>query len=125
VAWYHDYLSHPGQTRMYETLASTLYWPNMEKNIYSYVKKCPTCQLYKGPRKPYGKLPLKIRDDPKPWQSHDVDLIGPLKIKMPSKEVELRALTMIDPATGWFEVKDMESPTAEACMAAFDDVWLS
>jgi hypothetical protein len=55
----------------------------------------------------------------------DVDLIGPMKIKTPSQEVELRALTMIDPATGWFEVKDVVSPSAEDCMAAFDDVWLS
>jgi hypothetical protein len=89
------------------------------------VKKCPTCQLCKGPRKPYGKLPLKIWDNPKPWQRVDVDLIGPMKIKTPSQEVELRALTMIDPATGWFEVKDVVSPSAEDCMAAFDDVWLS
>jgi hypothetical protein len=125
VAWYHDYLSHPGQNHMYNTLASTLYWPNMEKTINRYVKKCPTCQLCKGPRKPYGKLPLKIWDNPKPWNRVDVDLIGPLKIKTLSQEVELQALTMIDPATGWFEVKDVESPTAKACMAAFDDVWLS
>jgi hypothetical protein len=48
----------------------------------------------------------------------DVDLIGPMKIKTPSQEVELRALTMIDPATGWFEVKDVVSPSAEDCMAA-------
>jgi transposase InsO family protein len=125
VAWYHDYLSHPGKVRMQNTLASTLYWPNMEKTIYSYVKKCPTCQRCKGPRKAYGKLPMKIWDNPKPWQRVDVDLIGPMKIKTPSQEVELRALTMIDPATGWFEVKDVVSPSAEDCMAAFDDVWLS
>ena len=35
------------------------------------------------------------------------------------KEIELQALTMIHPATGWFEVKDVVSPSA-----AFDDVWL-
>ena len=31
---------------------------------------------------------------------------------------------MIDPATGWFEIKDLKSATAEAAMNAFDDVWL-
>jgi hypothetical protein len=60
VAWYHDYLSHRGKVRMQNTLASTLYWPNMDKTIYSYVKKCLTCQLCKGPRKPYGKLPSRF-----------------------------------------------------------------
>ena len=32
---------------------------------------------------------------------------------------------MIDPATGWFEVKDLPDATADSCMRAFDDVWLS
>ena len=53
----------------------------------------------------------------KPWERVDIDLIGPLKVKTPSGEHELRALTMIDPATGWFEIKDMVRPDA--------DTWLS
>jgi len=32
---------------------------------------------------------------------------------------------MIDPATGWFKVKDIERPDAASVMAAFDDTWLS
>ena len=32
---------------------------------------------------------------------------------------------MIDPATGWFEVKDVKDQSAGAAMEAFDDVWLS
>ena len=52
-------------------------------------------------------------------------MIGPLTVKTPTKTLQLRALTMIDPATGWFEVKDVASPSAEACMAAMDDTWLS
>jgi hypothetical protein len=32
---------------------------------------------------------------------------------------------MIDPATGWFEVKDVPNYTASSTQAAFDEVWLS
>ena len=32
---------------------------------------------------------------------------------------------MIDPATGWFEVKEIANATAECVAAAFDDTWLS
>jgi hypothetical protein len=32
---------------------------------------------------------------------------------------------MIDPATGWFEVKDVPDYTAMSTQAAFDEVWLS
>ena len=125
VAWYHEYLSHPGQTRMEKTLSQTLYWPKMANDINQFVKTCKTCQMCKGPRKEYGHLPPKQWDKLVPWQRVDVDLIGPFKVKTPSGERELRALTMIDPATGWFEVKDIEQPDATCSMTAFDDTWLS
>jgi hypothetical protein len=32
---------------------------------------------------------------------------------------------MIDPSTGWFEVKDVKDKLAEESMNTFDDVWLS
>ena len=38
----------------------------------------------------------------------------------------LGAITMIDPATGWFEVKDITAALPEdACMSTLDDTWLS
>ena len=40
-----------------------------------------------------------------PWTELCVDLIGPYKIRRKGKEpLILKALTMIDPVTGWFEV---------------------
>ena len=60
-----------------------------------------------------------------PWNSVNIDMVGPLTVKTPAKTHQLQVLTMIDPATGWFEVKDMKHQTADACMAAFDDTWLS
>jgi hypothetical protein len=32
---------------------------------------------------------------------------------------------MIDPSTGWFEVKDVKDKSAKESINAFDDVWLS
>jgi transposase InsO family protein len=32
---------------------------------------------------------------------------------------------MIDPTTGWFEIKEMKDQSSEAAMEAFDDTWLS
>ena len=40
------------------------------------------------------------------------------------KGLQLRAMTMIDPATGWFEIHPIAHATAECCMEAFDDEWL-
>ena len=42
-----------------------------------------------------------------PWKRVDVDMIGPLTVNIPTDKFVLRALTMIDPATSWFKIKDV------------------
>jgi hypothetical protein len=125
VAWYHHYLAHPGMTRLEATLRETMTWPNMRKDIESHVRTCPQCQKYKKVRPKYGKLPEKQAEDSIPWKRVDLDMIGPYEVKAANGEFTLRALTMIDPATGWFEVKDVPDYTAMSTQAAFDEVWLS
>jgi hypothetical protein len=125
VAWYHHYLAHPGMTRLEATLRETMTWPNMRKDIESHVRTCPQCQKYKKVRPKYGKLPEKQAEDAKPWKRVDLDMIGPYDVQAVNGKFTLRALTMIDPATGWFEVKDVPDYTANSTQAAFDEVWLS
>ncbi len=125
MAWYHTYLVHPGVTRMEETLKRMFTWPNMHKDIERHVKTCKQCQLNKKGRKSYGKLPINEADKAEPWNRVNVDMIGPYSVKTPKGTYKLRAFTMIDPATGWFEVKDISDATAEACQNVLDDVWLA
>ena len=51
-------------------------------------------------------------------------MIGPLTVKAQNGTFQLHALTMIDPATGWFEAEAIENVNAETVSAAFDDAWL-
>lgn len=125
VAWYHHYLVHPGTSRMEASLRQTLTWPNMRKEVEQFVKSCDKCQRCKKQRKKYGKLPPKQVEASEPWNRVNVDMVGPYTVRTEKGTFYLRALTMIDPATGWFEVKDISSPSSDACMKAFDDVWLS
>ena len=124
VAWYHEYLCHPGQTRMENTIGSLFVWNKMRNHIRNYVKTCRKCQMCKKTATKYGTLPPKEAEKSEPWNRVNVDMIGPLTVKTPTKTVELRALTMIDPATGWFEIKDVRRPDAASCMTAMDDTWL-
>ena len=89
----------------------------------------------------YGHLPPKEIGQLVPWERVHVDLVGPYSIKAlqdrpatpgrrkPSaKKVELQllAMTFVDPATGWFEI--VEVPLIDQSSARisqlFDDVWL-
>ena len=72
-------------------------------------------QQHKNKRK-YGKLPAKTIKELVPWRTVHVDLIGPYSITAKQiqpggiiKEVELKltCMTMVDPATGWFEIAEV------------------
>ena len=55
----------------------------------------------------YGKLPTK-RAVVKPWEALCVDLIGPYTLMgADGSTVDFMCLTMIDPATGWFEMVEL------------------
>jgi transposase InsO family protein len=125
IAWYHKYLAHPGMTRLEATIRTVFVWPGMQEQIKRHIGRCKECQLNKGNAKKYGHLPPKDMEAPEPWNRINVDLIGPWRVKTPKGPRELRALTIIDPATGWFEMKEISDPTAASTSAALDDVWLS
>jgi hypothetical protein len=58
----------------------------------------------------------------------NVDLIGPYDIKINgtrNKRIQLRVMTMIDPATGWFEVTEIDAPTEACCQKEIDDTWFN
>ena len=77
MKWYHHYLCHPGEARMYKTLASTLYWEKMENEIRQFVKQCPTCQRFKKKKKKkYGKL-LPKNVELIPWDTVFIGLVSP------------------------------------------------
>jgi transposase InsO family protein len=125
VAWYHTYLVHPGTTRLEATLRSTLTWPNLRRDVERHTKTCRECQLCKKQRKKYGKLPTKQAEPSIPWNRINIDMVGPLTVKTPKRKHKLRVLTMIDPATGWFEVAQLKDATAKGCEEAFDNTWLA
>ena len=76
--------------------------------VKEHVRKCPTCQkCKKNPGQKYVQLPAKTAKA-KPWDKLCVDLIGPYSVKRKGKKkLTLWAVTMIDPATGWFKMKEI------------------
>jgi hypothetical protein len=110
VSWYHHYLQHPGHSRLKETMRSMMYWKGMHTSIRKYVKSCRSCQVNKRHSQKYGHLPPKLVIMT-PWKALCVDLIGPYTLKgKDGSSINLMCLTMINPATSWFEI--VELPTA-------------
>ena len=74
------------------------------------VSTCTICQTQKKQSKKYGLLPEK-EAEAMPWDTLCINLIGRNNIKSNIKGVKippLKYVTMIDPATGWFEIKQYD-----------------
>ena len=107
VNWYHLSLCHPGVTRTEQTIRQHFTWKTLRQDVEKACKTCQTCQLIKRKSIKYDKIPAK-KAETTPWDTLCVDLIGPYKIASSKKkghEINLHAVTMIDPVTGWFEIK--------------------
>ena len=92
----------------------------MRKDVHKVCSRCNTCLLTKrNNKRNYGLLPEKEAES-EPWEKLCIDLIGPYpiptkghkKTKDP-KPLQLWAVTMIDPATGWLEIKEITTKRAD------------
>jgi hypothetical protein len=110
IQWYHYLLCHPSINRTGETIGQHFYWPKMREQITNDVLTCTICQTQKKQSKKYGLLPKK-EAEAMPWDRLCVGLIGPYNIKSKVKGVKipcLKCVRMIDPATGWFKIKQYD-----------------
>ena len=127
--WYHRTLIHPGETRLKSTLSQHYYWENMHLTTQKTVKTCRVCQeTKKGKRTKHALLPAKTAEV-EPWDTVCIDCIGPYIIGKGKHETRLRCMTMIDPATGWFEIAQVPAEhdkfnSAETAYQ-FEHVWLN
>ncbi len=72
-----------------------------------------------------GKLPAK-EAEAQPWDKLCVDLIGPYTIKRKGKkDLKLHCLTMIDPATSWFEIVQIKNKTPMEIANQIEMAWLT
>jgi RNase H-like domain found in reverse transcriptase/Reverse transcriptase (RNA-dependent DNA polymerase)/Integrase zinc binding domain len=126
VQWYHLYLVHAGETRTEQTIRQYFWWPKLRDEVHNVCTKCQICQTTKKSTKKYGHLPPKVAESV-PWEILCIDLIGPYTItrKKPKKPFLLWAMTMIDPATGWFEMRQIQTKSADRIANLLEEVWLS
>ena len=64
---------------------------------------CDTCQITKQSNNKYGRLLSKLAEEI-PWNKICVDIILPylIRIKGKKENLHLKAVAVIDSATGWF-----------------------
>ena len=113
--WYHHYLNHPGGDRLANTIKQNCYWKGFSNQAKQSVKTCKFCQQHKRKQK-YRYVSAKKIDDLVPWRTMHTGLIGPYSIavkqtqpggKIKEVELQLTAMTIVDPVMGWFEIVEV------------------
>jgi len=95
----------------------------MRDQIRQHIKTCPTCQINKRKSIKYGHLPPKEAES-EPWDKMCIDLIGPYKIRRKGKpDLVCKAMTMIDPATGWFELQQIPNKRSDTVANIAEQEW--
>ncbi|MCG8033371.1 MAG: DDE-type integrase/transposase/recombinase [Candidatus Thiodiazotropha taylori] len=75
IKQYHDWNGHMGLDKTYDTMKQKYYWPNMYKDIYTYVGRCVTCQARSLQK---VKAPLQETDiPPYAFAKIGLDVSGP------------------------------------------------
>jgi len=96
--------------------------------VYASAVKIENCAVSKKPDQKKGLLPPKPNPEIIPWHTLCIDLVGPYKFGDPKKHetyIELHCMTMIDPATGFFEILEIGEKTANMIANWLEIHWLT
>jgi hypothetical protein len=125
VEWYHETLCHPGINRTEQTIRQHFWWKELRQHVTKICEACDVCQRTKRTHTKYGHLPEK-EAEAIPWDKLCVDMIGPYNIKLKRKPpLTLWCVTMIDPATSWFEMAEVKDKEAITVASIVEQTWLT
>ena len=101
-------------------------WPGIRNSVWKIVTNCDTYQHTKLSNKKYGKLTAKEAEKI-PWNKLCVDIIGPYAIRRKGRKetLHLKAITMINPVRGLFEITKYNYKRAISVANLVETMWLS
>ena len=93
--------THMGMSAMKSLARNYVWWPKLDSEIESLVRRCETCQL--NQRQPNKAVPHPWRNAQSPWERIHLDFAGPYMNGM--------WMIVVDSYSKWIEVVDMRHNT--------------
>lgn len=105
---------HPGIVRMKNLARSLVFWPGLDADCESCVKKCRACQ--ENAKSPV-KVPIQSWPTPeKVWERIHVDYAGPID--------GVSYLVVVDAKSKWPEMQPVKCTTASNTVLALNDLFI-
>ena len=105
---------HPSAKETVRRVSKEYYWPQLRKQVESFVRTCHPCQLAK--QSPTVKAGVGVFPVPdQRFSAIHLDVVGPL----PVSEGQRFLLTILDRTSRWLEAYPMASATSAECSKAF------
>jgi len=95
----------------------------MQDTIQNVCTKCNSCQWTKHRNLKHGKLPEKVAEIV-PWETLCADMTGPCTThRKNKKDLELWAVAVINPMTGWFETIEVSTKFVDVAADTTEQTW--
>jgi len=118
---FHSQLMHAGSEKMYLTMRTKIYWPNMYNEVREFVANCETCYKVKA-NTHVKKAKIQIREIPK-TVFHTIH-IDHLKMAVPNAMHQYNyVLIIIDELSLQIELIPTKTTSASECANALIDNW--
>ena len=119
----HEVLLHAGQTRMLQTIAKYIHFPNIRKEIENLCISCETCQITKNRKSNYGELRGTLTCTT-PFHTISSDLFGPIDLQDFNEDGKAMVITFIDFATRVVGLGILRNSRGKHVIQALKQVWL-
>ena len=108
-----------------DTISQHYYWFNTTDEVRTLITVCINFQKKRKQNFRCGNLPTK-EAEATPQDILSVDIIGAYKIRKEGHDdpLILKALTMIDPTTGWSEILRYNNKQVDKITNLVDQTWL-
>lgn len=120
----HDTLTggHRGRGSTLSTLRKNFYWPNMDRDVNAYIKRCQTCQRTKQQTIPTAGLFLPLPIPKGRWTDITMDFVGPFP---PTARGNDTIMVVVDRATkrAHFIPTKKQLSSAETAQLYLDNVF--